>query len=434
MFALQILKWTGIFLLVVAIAAPRCAHSAAPHSRLARLPSVDEEPTAPSPSDLPGTPFTPRPEVRRKPVLEEPPAVEEELPQPAADSPRPTPYEARDPTLVAADDYGFIESGDCLPRPVLQGEVHYLLLTRAPASSSLPLAVDNQTSAVLASGNSLKFGFDSALRASVGYRFCHVGTLELGYFQLFENSSHFAANSPQFPGVDVRAPGALGASGLGFNQFSQLHVDYSTQFSGFEINWVLGPGLHPTSSNLGCTDACPSQAGAGGGVSGEWFVGYRQLQLDERWGMLASGSGANAAQLDSYTVNVRNDLHGVQLGARWRWQHQRWGLDGRATAGLFGAHAEQQQQARDVWGNSLRSPGQGSSEGVAAVVEADVGVVYRIDPRWTLRAGYHLMWLQGVALATSQVDYGLDFSAGQGLQRDDALLLHGFQFGLEARW
>ncbi|MFO0818991.1 MAG: BBP7 family outer membrane beta-barrel protein [Pirellulales bacterium] len=426
MFALQSSKWIAILLVGVVITVPRWTNATGPRSQLVRLPGVEDEPTAPSPSDLPGGLHSPRPELRMKPPLEDSPATDIETPQPEPDR------QAVDFEPELALD--FVETDIHLPRPVLLGDVQYLLMTRAPASRSLPLVVDGNSGDVLARGDQLRWGFDSALRASVGYRFCHAGTLELGYFHYFENGSHFTAFGQQFPGGNASAPGPLGAAGLGFDRFHQLAVDYTADLSGFEINWVLGCGLSPTSLESRCTDACPSEFNGGGVALGEWFVGYRQLQLDEQWRMTGSGSGVNAGQIDTYTVDARNDLYGAQLGARWRWLSHRWGLDARTTAGLFGVHAEQQSQVSDVTGAPLRRDGIGSSDGLAVVVEAGLGAVYRIDHRWTLRAGYQLMWIQGIALAASQVDYGVDFRAGRGIDRDDGLLLHGFQVGLEACW
>ena len=66
---------------------------------------------------------------------------------------------------------------------------------------------------------------------------------------------------------------------------------------------------------------------------------------------------------------------------------------------------------------------------------ANLSGLYSLSNVWNLRAGYNVMWIEGVALAPDQLDF--DFAAApSGNQLDDGggMFLHGLNVGVEARW
>ena len=70
--------------------------------------------------------------------------------------------------------------------------------------------------------------------------------------------------------------------------------------------------------------------------------------------------------------------------------------------------------------------------GVGFIGDMNYSIVRRLNQKWSLRAGYNLIWISGVALAPNQFDFSLNQTitlAGAG-----NVFLHGANLGLEAQW
>lgn len=69
---------------------------------------------------------------------------------------------------------------------------------------------------------------------------------------------------------------------------------------------------------------------------------------------------------------------------------------------------------------------------VAFVADMNFSGAIHLDETWSLRAGYNLFWIEGVALATGQLDFAdppsTDVSTSGGF------FAHGLNFGVEAVW
>ena len=82
-----------------------------------------------------------------------------------------------------------------------------------------------------------------------------------------------------------------------------------------------------------------------------------------------------------------------------------------------------------------RAPTSGSKSGVAFVGQGNVSGLYALTNIWNLRAGYNVIWVEGLALAPDQLNF--DFAnagAGTQLNNNGGIFLHGVNVGLEARW
>jgi len=53
---------------------------------------------------------------------------------------------------------------------------------------------------------------------------------------------------------------------------------------------------------------------------------------------------------------------------------------------------------------------------------------------WGIRAGYNLIWIDGLALAPNQFDFSVADNAGSALASGGGVFLNGANLGLEARW
>lgn len=64
----------------------------------------------------------------------------------------------------------------------------------------------------------------------------------------------------------------------------------------------------------------------------------------------------------------------------------------------------------------------------------NVSAIYRLTDQWGLRAGYNLIWLDGVALARDQWDFTNTPASGPSLVGGGCLFLHAANLGVERRW
>jgi hypothetical protein len=99
-----------------------------------------------------------------------------------------------------------------------------------------------------------------------------------------------------------------------------------------------------------------------------------------------------------YEVATKNDLYGFQLGGDL-WACLIPGLNA-GVEGKFGIYGNDASQRTSIYANSIqRGDIENASKAEAAFVgELDVMLNYRVSAKWTLRLGWVLMMVEGVAL------------------------------------
>jgi len=327
---------------------------------------------------------------------------------------------------------------DCRPSwndacPSVYVQVEGLFMMREPRFTDQPIIFDANAGTTLVSTSDLDFNFDPGLRATVGMRLCEGPTLEFSYFGLFEGNASAIAVKPGDNSFLI-FPNNL--AGNVFVDMDEVHVNYSSWMHSFELNL-------PCCS--GCSDECDSgkggDKGKGGGCSDvrsrsfEWFAGLRYLNLGEELNISAQRIILDQIEEGSYNIRTANHLYGAQLGARLRRSRGLFGWEATGKAGIFGNDAQQTQAAIDFPNFPLR-PSVSSSEGVVAFVgEVNLSTLYRLTDVWNVKAGYNVMWIEGLALAPDQLDFNFaSASSGNQLRNGGSMFLHGVNAGLEARW
>jgi hypothetical protein len=138
-----------------------------------------------------------------------------------------------------------------------------------------------------------------------------------------------------------------------------------------------------------------------------------------------------------YRVQSSSNLIGGQLGLRRRRDWDRWALEGTAKAGLAGTIMSQTSgpiTSSLAPGQVFREPTSASAGGVSLLSMVNVSAIYRLTDHWGLRAGYNLIWLDGLALAPDQWDFSNTPASGTSLVDGGSLFLHGANLGVERRW
>ncbi len=271
----------------------------------------------------------------------------------------------------------------------------------------------------LVSTSDLDFGFDPGIRALFGFHLCNGQVIEFGYFGLFESQASLDYVRPN-TNIDVTLPGALGVATNVFHDGVQTRTEYISRLQGAEVN-------------LPCCCCWESPCGDVAG-SREWFAGFRYVNLQESFRINGAKPVGGGVETGYYDLSSRNDLFGAQIGARIRRARGRFGWEATGKAGIFGNQAGQEQVVMDYPDFPLRPEVSSNGACVAFLGELNLTGIYQLNRTWGLRAGYNLMWIEGLALAPNQMDFTFTSISGTGLNTAGGLFLHGVNLGLEARW
>jgi len=169
-------------------------------------------------------------------------------------------------------------------------------------------------------------------------------------------------------------------------------------------------------------------------TSGDFSLlgGFRYLSLYEKFNIRSTDLDSGTSD---YHIRTTNNLFGGQLGARYRRSYGRFAWDATGKAGLFGNSAGQWQFVSDsVPGSFLRDRRSDSGGQIAFAGDINVSANYRLLSFLTLRAGYNLLWVEGIALAPGQLDFSNTTASGSDLRSDDGFFAHGVSAGGLADW
>jgi hypothetical protein len=148
-----------------------------------------------------------------------------------------------------------------------------------------------------------------------------------------------------------------------------------------------------------------------------------------------------AAEELYYTIDVDNNLYGLQLGGYAARAHGPWSATFGAKAGVFANDASAESRIGGAAGTAVvnNGPNVGREWFVSAnkcdaafLAEMRAGVTRQLANRWRAVAEYRVLAVSGVALPTNQIFHDL-----RGLQdvellaTNGNLLLHGAFVGVE---
>lgn len=155
--------------------------------------------------------------------------------------------------------------------------------------------------------------------------------------------------------------------------------------------------------------------------------GFRFAELDERGMSILNVSNQGLA---TTRVGAINDLFGIQGGADARfWQCGCLSLDGKLRAGIYTNKAvstvfQPQTSSPEILA-SRASQCQSSFLG-----ELGLTGTCQLTEDWALRAGYEVMWLDNVAVASDQIAVSNPAAGVAAVDTHGSVLYHGAMFTL----
>ena len=250
--------------------------------------------------------------------------------------------------------------------------------------------------------------------------------LEFGYMGLV---SHEAAQTapvgggPYYSvlsdfGLNPSAPGQYGFVGLDGVDYHSGSIESS--FDSVELSFRRG-WMDPNT-----------------GWQGNLLVGIRHITLSE---MFSFKAGADASNLSfTYDSDVVNSITGAQFGADF-WKKSSNGIEFGIGAKV-GAYGNRMKVDSAYAGSAINpgySPAVQNDDDVAFVFEANAMLNWAVNQNVTVRAGYQIVYIDGLALGSEQFSESPPFvstgtTGNSGFTSNGDLLYRGFSVGMEWMW
>jgi hypothetical protein len=302
--------------------------------------------------------------------------------------------------------------------------VEALFLQRDNESRPGTLVLNTDTGQPAITSTDLQFPVASGMRAFVGRHGCDGPGWELGYLGIYGMSAvdTVAGNG----NLDIAPP--LNGKVASLAGASLAQASYGSAINGAEANLLATQEFfHLPRLNGYEADRLPFVAMV------DWLAGFRWAGLEEQAGITLATPGLGASR---YAVRSSSNLFGGQVGVRGRIDWERWGLEGQGKAALAGVSLTQAQSpvVDAVNGEVFRGARGARGSDVGGIFDWSVTLVRHINDMWSIRAGYTMLWLTGVALAPDQFNFTTDTLAGTTIVGGNTIWLQGATIGLEGRW
>ena len=287
-------------------------------------------------------------------------------------------------------------------RPRWTGRAGAVILQRGKLASE-PLVINGVTYSSLL--NASQFNSPTSGGVDLGLlRHGEYADIDMRYFGL---SLQSATVGPSLApgGVIVNVPGPWPSLGPVIPS-----ANYSTRLDSFEMNLRRN-------------------------VSTRWSIlgGFRYVYFRDQFTLVGSPP---IPQNNLIAYNGNNNLFGFQVGADGILWHNgnRFRIEGAAKAGLYGNAARNDVTFEfNNFSSVFTTVNKTQKNHAAFVGDVNLTGVYQLNDAWSLRAGYQLLWLAGVAVAADQVADSFANGA-QAVNASGSAFFHGALVGLERSW
>ncbi len=325
--------------------------------------------------------------------------------------------------------HGPFEDCTCGPRWF---NVHFeaLYLMREEVSRQRDFTSDGVSGTRVLSTNDLDFDYELGFRATGRIDVGAASNIEASFLGGFEwNTNAQVTNGSDNLYSVLSSYGVSPAGGFVDTDQASVHaIDYSTQLNSGEVSWRH----HWVSPNLR--------------IQGSWLLGARYTNLEETFVLstiallhndpLVGGNPLRGPGSMNYRTETRNNLIGFQTGGdAYMCLVPGLTLGSEVKAGIYGNRATHDTiVSATSLGSTVRE--EASSNEIALVAEGGIMAVYQISPGFSLRAGYQIVYLDGVALAPENFNTGSPFGGPRTatINSNGSALYHGGTAGFEWMW
>ncbi len=311
--------------------------------------------------------------------------------------------------LVATTSAGWADDAEFVPRAqspwlTVSADALFLRLDRG-TRQPVPLVLAEFEGETRMTTHDLGFQMEPGLRLALNAQLDTQRSVETVYFGLHHwNSARQVAEDN-----NLSLPGDLGLATQDFFMADRMSLAYQSEIHNVEVNYWR---------RIGCSQVY-------------LLGGFRFFDLGERFHINSEDGDTGTSD---YRVRARNNLYGAQFGGRWEGSFDRLDLDVVGKAGIFGNAADQSTFLGDLDNTVILRDFRTSGSHAAFVGELGFNAKFKLTERLAARAGYHLIWLEGIARAADQLDFSDTPASGSALAFGNGAFLHGASVGLEARW
>lgn len=289
--------------------------------------------------------------------------------------------------------------------------------------NSLALSTDPRLNPVVLGTDDLEIEEVSGARITAAYLVGPSTGIEATYLGGFNWESSAQATSGTGTLFSVFSDfGANPFSGFPETDFGTLHrLNYSSEFDSGELN------LRRRFVSANCL------------LHSSFLIGARYVRLaDDLMYDTQTPDGAL-----NYLLKTDNDLVGAQIGTEaLLCVSPRFKIGGDVKAGVYGNHNKQDTAVahfqRDAFGvitqgTPLREKERDVS--VSFVGEAGLNGIFKVTPRFAVKAGYSVLYVSGVAEAVDNFNTDSPLLVRSSfLNNNGDLFLHGANLGFELAW
>jgi len=328
------------------------------------------------------------------------------------------------PAAGAAPYGGFPMPEPVAPRWYVRGEVVWLFRDspndrNLTSYNNASKSTDPLNNRFILDTDALPFGLAPGMRLTLGHYLTDRTAIEGEYFGA--NNWDQRSGTLNYPSAGGQGPlsaywGAGGGpfSTSAFTDSNQQIATFHSSFDSAEINvrqWVL-PSLSVV-------------------------AGFRYINVADQFQLTATNNGTNvdAGQVGYYRTWTNNNLGGVQVGTEFTHDlYARWlffSIEGKT--GLFLNFADQ----KNLLFNTDTTYNQRSSRETqyAGMFDLSASLSALIGSHLTLRGGYTFLFLDGLALATDQLDTNPTMASSRNfLANKGSVTLQGPFVGAELAW
>lgn len=338
--------------------------------------------------------------------------------------------ESQPPPDQAVCSRKIVNCSPCSQAPIRFLTIDAIFLQRDNGTNNQEIAEDNgggtgQTSPLFTTRD-MRFTVGTGTRIFFRSQEPDQGGWEVGYLGVYGMYGDADANATNLLAV----PGPIGQAVPGWDRADTIRPNYTSNLNMVEFNAF---SMH---SNLrGDRWAAAPWQRICHQRDSQWLVGFRWAELDEIVSLNVIVA-PNEPQT-SYRVATTSQFFAPQVGWRGRATWDRWMLEGWVKTALAGTLL--QSNAAPITsslapGVAYRDPRKNSTPSVGFIGDIAITGGYRFNKTWTLRTGYTMIWLTGVALAGNQFDFTDTAGSGTQLLGAGTVFLQGATLGLEARW
>jgi hypothetical protein len=257
-------------------------------------------------------------------------------------------------------------------------------------------------------------------------RDCEGDGWEVGYWGVYGMD---AVNRADFAD-GLAVPGDLGLAVPGWQTADAIQYGYTSAVNVGEMNFFLADTWSTTTCNP--RDPCHQVRRT---TTVDWLGGLFWAGVDETAFLRVTTDPS--VPTTAYRTAASSNMFGVQTGVRARRQWDVWALEGFLKVGLGGSWLHQSTSPITSGlapGFEYRMGREAETTNTGFLSSMNITAVRSFGEHWSLRVGYNLAWLSGLALAPNQFDFTDTASSGTGINGAGSLFLFGANLGLERTW